>query len=133
VNARLISVNCRLPSDLQDSPTFAAVAAFHGSLACFRVFINLSFDRTLRDLKMRSIAYFGCAGGCFDLVRELENLGDNFETVRNVRRSFFKSGSYDYNPWGGGSNLIQELPVAGAIRHGRIEIAQHLLARAGRI
>jgi hypothetical protein len=54
------------------------VAAFMKSVECFKTLVLLSFNKNLRDSRGRSVAHFAAAGGCFDILREADNLGGDW-------------------------------------------------------
>jgi hypothetical protein len=51
-------------------------AAFLGATKCVRTLFDLSVDPEKR--RRMSFAHFACAGGVFDICRELDNFGVDF-------------------------------------------------------
>jgi ankyrin repeat protein len=81
-NVTIGSLIWRCPILLRSSPPAASVAAFLGSIQAFRVFVHLGFNHNAIDGMGRQVAVFAAAGGNFDILRELDNLGVDWIGVR---------------------------------------------------
>jgi hypothetical protein len=81
-NVTIDAKKLRLPGILRGGASAASIAAFFGAVQSFRVFINLAFDHNKRDSRGRTVVHFACAGGNFEILRELDNLGVRW-TIRS--------------------------------------------------
>jgi ankyrin repeat protein len=68
----------RLPKILRNGSSPIMHAAFLGAIKCVRTLIDLSSNPMAKDRRSLTPAHFACAGGIFDICRELDNLGVNF-------------------------------------------------------
>jgi ankyrin repeat protein len=67
-----------LPKILRNGSNAIMVASFLGAIRCVRTLNDLSVDLKLKDKFDLTVAHFACAGGSFDVCRELDNLGVDF-------------------------------------------------------
>jgi hypothetical protein len=68
----------RLPEMLRNGSTPIMHAAFFGAFNCVHTLIDLSVNPMATDRLGLTAAHFACAGGIFDICRDLENYGVNF-------------------------------------------------------
>jgi ankyrin repeat protein len=68
----------RLPKILRNESTPIMHAAFMGAVRCVHTLIDLSIHPDVTDRVGLTAAHFACAGGNFDICRELDNLGVDF-------------------------------------------------------
>jgi hypothetical protein len=68
-----------MPAVLENAPA-AGIAAAMGAVECFRVFVNLSVNHRERNWNSGEfLTHFASMGGVFDICRELDNLGSDWE------------------------------------------------------
>jgi hypothetical protein len=68
----------KLPKILRNRSTPIMHAAFLGAVNCVHTLIDLSIHPEVTDRFGLTAAHFACAGGNFDICRELDNIGVNF-------------------------------------------------------
>jgi hypothetical protein len=68
----------QLPKILRNGLNAIMFASFLGAINCVRTLNDLSVDLRLKDELDLTVAHFACAGGSFDVCRELDNLGIDF-------------------------------------------------------
>jgi hypothetical protein len=69
----------KLPNILRNECTPLMMASFLGATKCVRMLIDLSANPKAVDGVGLTVAHFACAGGVFDICRELDNLGVDFQ------------------------------------------------------
>jgi ankyrin repeat protein len=80
LNGRLTNIGKhRLPWILHAHPPWICVCAFFGSVLCVRELVFRSAKLTVSDKLKRSLPSFACAGGSFEVIDELVNLGVEFD------------------------------------------------------
>jgi hypothetical protein len=77
-NCQLAKSPWKLPSIFNRNPHFASIAAFFGSSSSFRAFLDLGFDHIQTDGAGRAAAHYACMGGAFGVIRELDNVGEDW-------------------------------------------------------
>lgn len=70
-----------LPPILENKPPFACVALFFGAVKCFRLLQMMSVNLSLVDECGRGVTHFAAAGGCMEIIRELDSLGFKFQVM----------------------------------------------------
>jgi hypothetical protein len=117
LNGRLTNLGkFKLPWILQAHPTWTCVCAFFGSAACLRELVFRSVDLSAGDLLDRSLASFACAGGSFEVIDELVNLGVKFH--ERDRNKFWPA---EYAAWSGRLDILLWMWTRGALnRDGKI-------------
>jgi hypothetical protein len=96
-----------LPLFFAQGCTPLALAAWMGSPRVTRCLIDLGADWNMRDEYGRRVTHYACAGGNFDVIRELEQLGAEWDLPCD-------SGEY---------------PADLASRFGRLEVLQWLWSK----
>jgi hypothetical protein len=104
----------KVPKMLREKCPAVLIAAFMGSVKCFRVFVALAFDEKATSGWGSTIAHFACAGGDFEICREVDGLGVDW-LARDM--------------WWERGDLSGHFPAEYAAMFGRIDVLRWLWAK----
>ncbi|OHT17264.1 hypothetical protein TRFO_41174 [Tritrichomonas foetus] len=80
VNYTIFLKGAKLPPILDDGPSLLSLCAFFNSIKCFQLLKIFGADDEATDRKRRNPAHFACAGGSFEIIRDLDKPLSYYET-----------------------------------------------------
>jgi hypothetical protein len=106
----------KMPKILRNHPSAAAIVAFLGNPILFRVFGDLGFDHSVKDGIGRTLGHFACAGGNFEVVRELDSLGFDWTQSHSAENAVVPHYAAEYAAAFGHLHILQWLWTKGYLR-----------------